>query len=66
MNFIHIYYFYLDFLDINECDFNNGGCVGSCENTHGSYKCGCADGQYLSNDGKSCTGMYSVSIYFIY
>ena len=34
--------------DINECDDNNGGCVGgSCQNLQGSYVCQCGTGYAL-------------------
>ena len=45
-------------IDINECDFNNGGCDGTCENTEGSYICLCPTGHHsLDGTGQNCTGL---------
>ena len=41
--------------DINECIINNGGCDQRCENTVGSFSCGCVAGFNLGNDGSTCT-----------
>ena len=42
--------------DINECASSNGGCVGTCHNTAGSYYCTCSSGYTLGSDGHSCNG----------
>ena len=42
--------------DINECSSNNGGCAQVCNNTPGSYTCGCNPGYVLDGDGFSCNG----------
>ena len=31
-------------MDINECDFKNGGCQMRCENSFGSFRCLCTGG----------------------
>ena len=47
-------------IDINECDFNNGGCDGNCENTEGSYICLCPTGHHsLDGTSQNCTGLLS-------
>ena len=43
-------------LDINECETENGQCEASCQNTVGSYRCGCPSGLRLQLDGKTCAG----------
>jgi len=49
----------LNFLiDINECDFSNGGCEHNCVNTDGSYYYSCHHGYLLQNDTFNCTGTY--------
>ncbi|KAK2145721.1 hypothetical protein LSH36_661g01026 [Paralvinella palmiformis] len=40
--------------DIDECQYNNGGCQYNCENIIGSYKCTCAAGYVLGEDGMTC------------
>lgn len=35
--------------DINECDYDNGGCSHMCNNTAGSYQCHCYNG-YKTNE----------------
>ena len=44
------------FLDINECDNNNGGCSQNCTNTNGSFFCSCDEGYQLKSDGLTCKG----------
>ncbi|ELU05576.1 hypothetical protein CAPTEDRAFT_195741 [Capitella teleta] len=43
-------------LDDNECEYQNGGCVHACANTHGNYSCQCLDGFQLAQDGHNCIG----------
>ena len=47
---------YLTYLDINECDNDNGGCTHTCINQPGSYQCQCGVGFNSENNGKNCTG----------
>ena len=51
------------YLDINECETENGQCEASCQNTVGSYNCGCPPGLRLQQDGKTCAGEYLTVIY---
>ena len=43
------------FVDIIECDSNNGGCVQNCQNNPGSYTCSCNAG-YSKNGFHGCNG----------
>ena len=52
--------FYL-LTDINECDYNNGGCQQTCVNANGSYACFCRAGYTLNFNGHKCDGMYEFS-----
>jgi len=40
--------------DENECEFENGGCVHFCNNSHGNYSCSCQPGFTLHKDGHNC------------
>jgi len=40
--------------DINECEFNNGGCQQICRNNFGTYVCECNNGYTLSEDRREC------------
>ena len=58
-------YMYINFVDINECLVDNGGCEFSCTNLEGinnttglGYQCGCDYGYQLAPDNHNCTGMY--------
>lgn len=44
------------YIDINECDSSNGGCVQTCVNTVSSYVCQCRDGYRLNSNGHGCDG----------
>jgi len=44
--------------DINECETMESPCEGTCQNIGGSFRCHCADGQILAEDGRSCVGSY--------
>ena len=48
--------YFLNLLDIDECDTNNRGCDHNCVNTPGSSVCTCNSGYFLNVDGKSCEG----------
>ena len=43
-------------VDINECEFNNGGCDHYCANTVGSFVCSCYHGHQLAGNGQTCLG----------
>ena len=51
------------FIDINECNSNNGGCEHSCMNTLGSYYCTCNSGYSLDSNEFNCTGKDSFKPY---
>ncbi|XP_066302880.1 matrilin-2-like [Branchiostoma lanceolatum] len=40
--------------DIDECLVTNHGCEHGCQNTPGSYTCGCRDGYLLNEDKRTC------------
>ena len=44
------------FPDIDECNFDNGGCEQVCNNTPGSFLCDCFHGYALNHDGFTCQG----------
>ena len=53
------------FVDIDECQSNNGGCEHACFNTAGSFTCDCRPGYALANDGSGCVGkLLNVSVCF--
>ena len=59
--FMHYYY-----LDINECEDNNGGCSQLCINTIGSYYCNCNTGyHFIDNSTTICIGRYSCEKYLM-
>ncbi|XP_078371420.1 uncharacterized protein LOC144655075 [Oculina patagonica] len=41
-------------IDVDECRINNGGCKESCQNTQGSYRCGCFRSGYKLVEGYRC------------
>ena len=43
-----------DVVDMDECATDDGGCTHSCENTPGSFLCGCPAGHQLGTDLRSC------------
>ena len=48
---------YMIFIDVDECQTDNGGCNQTCTNTQGSYVCSCI-GQYtLDDDQHGCIGI---------
>jgi len=49
-------------LDIDECEFENGGCSQLCENIVGSFVCSCHSGFQIGNDAVSCFSQSSSSI----
>lgn len=44
------------YLDVNECEKNNGGCAEVCVNTKGSRQCECGRGRVMDKDGHNCRG----------
>ena len=44
------------FLDINECETNNGGCDQRCINTAGSFGCDCFGGFLYNTSTNRCIG----------
>jgi len=44
--------------DIDECEFDNGGCSQLCHNTEGSFHCTCHRGFQIGNDAVSCFSNY--------
>lgn len=55
-----------NFVDINECASNNGGCNQNCHNTPGSYYCSCNSGYNLASNGRACNGKVVASSFVIY
>ena len=53
----NIFTLLLNYIDIDECSSNNGGCSQGCSNTIGSYRCYCNSGYSLSNNNATCSGM---------
>ena len=61
--------------DIDECNSSNGGCAQLCNNTVGSFFCGCNEGYLLNTDDADCDGtmkfdddnnMQFVVLYYVY
>ena len=53
------------FLDINECE-RGVDCRQTCDNTNGSYSCGCFPGYSLESNGRDCRGenyCFSLSVH---
>ena len=44
--------------DVNECNYENGGCEDICENLVGSFRCRCGPGLTLSSNRLNCRGTY--------
>ena len=44
--------------DIDECSENTDGCSQMCNNTEGSFTCGCNNSYLLDSDGITCIGTY--------
>ena len=42
--------------DIDECSVDDHGCEQTCNNTNGSFECGCSSSCRLNIDGKTCSG----------
>ena len=48
------------FIDLNECQINNGGCNQTCNNTLGSFECSCGIGYALAPDNFGCNSKSEV------
>ena len=44
-------------IDLDECFLNADNCMQTCNNTIGSFECGCIPGYQLNNDSTTCRGM---------
>ena len=44
------------FIDVDECQTNNGGCNQTCTDTYGSFECSCGTGYILAVDNLDCDG----------
>lgn len=61
-----LFLFFIIFVDRNECNYENGGCVHFCHNTPGNYTCSCKPGFTLDKDGHNCIGKSTVLFMFAY
>lgn len=53
-------------LDVNECQYNKGGCEQRCKNRPGTYRCYCRHGYRKSrSDGRKCEGRYITLLSFV-
>ena len=52
--------------DVDECTLNTHNCEHTCENTIGSFLCGCNAGYELISDGRTCEGMNKIINFFYY
>ena len=53
----HLKYNVIIHVDVEECTENTHNCEHTCENTVGSFLCGCNAGYQLTSDGRTCQGM---------
>ncbi len=53
---INVNFYLICISDIDECAANTGGCNHICNNTIGSYRCGCNSGYRLTTEGYLCEG----------
>jgi hypothetical protein len=44
------------YVDIDECEANNGGCEQRCTNGDGSFQCSCEVGYTLATNNLGCNG----------
>jgi len=49
------------FVDVNECENNNGGCDDTCENTLGSFMCSCGENKQLIPGTNMCEDVPDVT-----
>ena len=52
--------------DTNECSDGTHNCSQICNNTNGSFTCGCNNGYQLDYDNVTCNGMYKISLVCLY
>ena len=50
---------------MNECLIKNGGCIHTCENTMGSFRCMCNKGFQLLDDKRTCKGLLLNNYYLM-
>ena len=48
------------FTDIDECSVGTHNCSQVCNNTNGSFTCGCNNGYLLDADGATCNGIHEM------
>ena len=53
------------FIDVDECQFNNGGCEQICIDEIPLFQCRCKEGYTLDSNGRNCSGMYIKLILFV-
>ena len=46
------------YIDIDECTLGISGCSQLCQNTYGSFLCGCLTGYTLMPDKNTCLGEF--------
>lgn len=51
------FFFFLFYIDFNECNLNNVGCEYICVNNEGSFNCECRKGFKLKDDKYGCEGV---------
>ena len=57
--------FLINYIDVDECGVNNGGCDHDCiRTTAGTQECQCNPGYVLHTDGKRCLREFSKGNFF--
>ena len=56
---MNVYYsfFQKKISDDDECALGTDTCAHTCQDTPGSYTCGCRPGYAINADGRACDGM---------
>ena len=55
-----VFKFLINYIDVDECGVNNGGCDHDCvKTTAGAQECQCNPGYVLHTDGKRCLHEFS-------
>ena len=57
---VHVFYYIL--IDIDECATNPKACSQLCNDTEGSFLCGCKDGYVLNTDKVTCDGKINLCL----